>query len=178
MVMISIDPGTVCTGFAVWFICPLSFLLLRVVAYTYKPSSSDVGIGWGESLGSRCGKILRVGSELLRLLHSNRADVVIAEAPFVNPNRVNAYIALCELRYELRNVVGSVGVPFGTYEPRQVKKNLGVTRMGDKECVKEMLHKIEEVSSLIDLNVLDEHSIDALAVGYFHLCKLRLINGV
>jgi hypothetical protein len=50
--------------------------------------------------------------------------------------------------------------------------------MGDKECVKEMLHKIEEVSSLIDLTALDEHSIDAISVGYFHLCRLRLINGV
>lgn len=71
-------------------------------------------------------------------------------------------------------------LPYYMVDPPTVKKAVGAKGNADKEEVKRQLLLIPEIveKSLVDLSTLDEHSIDAIAVGYFLLNRYRSGQGM
>jgi hypothetical protein len=56
-------------------------------------------------------------------------------------------------------------------DPATIKKQLGVPgNSGDKSLITKAIEKSETIdTSLIDLSILDEHSVDSIAVGHAYL---------
>ena len=57
-------------------------------------------------------------------------------------------------------------------DPPSVKKAVGAPARGDKDAVKRAIKLIKELE-MVNFDNFDEHSIDATAVGYYELLKLR-----
>ena len=62
--------------------------------------------------------------------------------------------------------------PLYMIDPPSVKKAVGAQTRGDKDAVKKAIKLIKELE-MVNFNNLDEHSIDATAVGYCELLRLR-----
>ncbi len=64
-------------------------------------------------------------------------------------------------------------IPMDIQEPMRIKKRIGVNLKGqgkgDKEGVRKALAKRDDLIWKVDLNILDEHSVDAVAVALYHL---------
>jgi Holliday junction resolvasome RuvABC endonuclease subunit len=97
----------------------------------------------------------------------------------MNLRRPQAYGALTEVVSMIRSTVIDHDwfVPFSLVDPPTVKMAVGAKGNADKDGVMAAMKLIPEITALIDCSTLDEHSVDAIAVGYCALVRLRL-NGL
>lgn len=101
------------------------------------------------------------------------------ELPFMG-RMASAFGSLKEVVLTLRNACISANPnrqPF-MYEPSVVKKAALVSgKSGDKNLMTKALVSLPDIdTTLIDPSVLDEHSVDAILIGYAHL-KLGIKKG-
>jgi Holliday junction resolvasome RuvABC endonuclease subunit len=91
--------------------------------------------------------------------------------------RPAAYGPLVELLFALRNISIDYNplVPFLTYEPLYVKKAISGKAHADKLMVSTAIHNNQEIVDALcnDIHKLSEHAMDAIAVGWTHLKRLR-----
>ena len=91
---------------------------------------------------------------------------VVSEAAHFNPRNFQAYASLTECTAMMRNAVMDYGngIPYYTIEASVVKKAVGVSgNSGDKS---KMAKAIVEKGIIDNADHLDEHSVDAIAIGY------------
>jgi hypothetical protein len=104
---------------------------------------------------------------------------VICESPFLG-RFPQAFAALTETMSMIRRAVYRFDrtVYVETVDPPTAKMAVGVSGKGkDKEDVRQGVLKLQAQGVLFNLNrdvtLLDEHSIDAIAVGYHKYLKMR-----
>ncbi|QXO09531.1 hypothetical protein pEaSNUABM11_00107 [Erwinia phage pEa_SNUABM_11] len=164
----AVDPGTSYLGLAVldwkWGDVQAEVVwagTLRAVDPTHENSHSEV-----------CGKrdarmeILEAGyAEFLRIAVPT---FCCTETPFMQRLKLSAYESGVELQRMLRNTLYQVypeKVLHG-FNPIIVKSFVGVEAKGtDKTHMAAAVTKLYAEHTLVDLHALDEHSIDAIAVG-------------
>ena len=99
--------------------------------------------------------------------------VVCIESPFYNMKRPAAFLPLVELLYQLRLTLRleSPDTNYQTFEPSTIKKAVGASAICKKEEVKVHVLEKKEIFSLKNANIedLDEHSIDSLAILYTYV---------
>lgn len=123
-------------------------------------------------------------SATLLLCRQYRPDIFVIESPFFDRNRPSSFAILSEIMFGLFSGVLEIdpNTVLQKYAPQYIKAVLGVAGIKGKEVVKEALSGVEVVTSVLtpDVSVLDEHSIDAAAIGYTYLVrelKLELTGG-
>ena len=80
---------------------------------------------------------------------------------------VKAFAALTECMHSMRNAMYSQNPNrvFHTIDPSTIKKSVGVSgKSGDKELMRKAVQGI--AGSMVNVDWLDEHAIDSIAVGY------------
>lgn len=110
------------------------------------------------------------------LIHANPI-AVISEAPFFTPKSPDAFQALSQLieHFRIRTFSHRRLTPFYTVEPRTVKKIFaGKGNLEKDEMLAALVAKADLADKLtVPLSSLDEHSVDAIAIGFYLMHQFR-----
>lgn len=173
--VLSIDPGTDTLGLA----------LLEVNLETKKVVVPHARTFSGDRMSRRFGEYIEVHGEKAARLYAHEVGLteimelwlphaIICESPFLG-RFPQAFAALVECLVSIRRAVYNYDrtITLETVDPPTAKKSVGVVGKGTtKEDVKNALKRLDGRTLVVipDLDSLDEHSIDAIAVGY-HKCQ-------
>ena len=168
---IALDPGLNHTGVAIYEIDSLQRCISSIQAYTIHPDLLPNLSGLDpEYYNDRIIKQHKLYLELYSLIERVQPFAVVCESPFYNRFRPMAYGALLEtLAYIQRAVLDyNPNIFFKTIEPLAVKKAVGAGMMKGKIDVKFCVENNPEIMSKMqtDIDLLDEHAIDSLAIGF------------
>lgn len=174
--ILSIDPGTSCTGISILKISEGQTVHVHHVE-TIKAERRALRYVFVNGIhGARYAKILAVADRIAEMLEIYKPDVVVSESPYMG-RFAQSFGALTELLAEIRNrlFIYDPSMFLNTLEPSVVKKHLGVKgTSGDKnEMSAAVLKQLLSYSTYINPVELDEHSIDSIAVGLCFLSKLQ-----
>jgi Holliday junction resolvasome RuvABC endonuclease subunit len=175
--ILSIDPGTNTLGVAILRIqgpntaLEYAFTLQVGKLYTRYPLII-------ENHGDKVAKLYTVQQDLLKLMEAWKPTYLVSEGPFMGSFPA-AYAALVECLDAIRRAVLKYDetLPLTVISPSIVKKSIGVSgKSGDKTLVRAALSTKEAFTIMTDisLNNLDEHAIDAIAVGL----AFRKLHGI
>ncbi len=167
-VYLSIDPGTSMLGTAInainmnnqWEIlhaCTTNIEL--VVRHTY-PSEQIMVHGERFFKNMACGRVVE------KFADDWWVNDVVSESPYMG-RFPQAFAALTECMHSMRNAMYSQNPNrvFHTIDPSTIKKSVGVSgKSGDKELMRKAVQNI--AGSMVNVDWLDEHAIDSIAVGY------------
>lgn len=172
-VVVGIDPGTNSVGFSRIEIDCFSWEIKEIWATTLHVDKLQRYDGF--VLGphaERTGKLLKLRQSMTLMLNWARPHHVCCESPFYNRLRPGAYGPLVEAIFALKMASFDHDplIPFTTLEPSTIKKAMGAGAIARKEKVKEAVMENMTVikTAIVDVDQLDEHAIDAIAVGYSH----------
>lgn len=167
------DPGLVNAGVSIIDVDYRTRKLVSVTAFTLIPSKlpvyQDLYPGEEESPINR---IYRLTSAFRYLLDFYQPCTVTSEDAFYHPQMPNAYGSLKDVIMAIRNETRmyNYNVPFVLIEPRAVKKvvGAGIDGVDNKQLMREAIRRKIEIMSVlqVDLNSLDQHAVDAIAVAY------------
>lgn len=166
---ISIDPGVSTCGFTIFTADDTGIISIEPFTIT----NARIGIQPDfpeEAHTDRQIRIRKLCLVFLNVLNSVNPVVVVSESPFYNPRMPNAFGSLTELVAAFRLTLSefSVNIPFLVYAPQQVKQSFKRSGQVGKLVMKEALANLPYLTSklTVPIEVLDEHSIDSVAVGY------------
>lgn len=178
--IMAIDPGTTTFGVAIldW---KYGTELARVRwAHTLKETNSAQTDSFEEMCGKRDVRIAGLARDFAEILDFSFPNFVITETSFSQRGKANAYESGIEVNSMMRRALWdfSPAMPLHGINPRSVKNYVGVSHVGtEKDDVKKAVIALYKDNTDIDLETLDEHSIDAIAVGNFfvrfHLLALN-----
>lgn len=184
LTLISVDPGLNNVGISVYkILLPPFFKIERIEAFTLSAPRliDDCGLD-DEDYTERTIKRHVIMSHFKKILETYVPDVVASESPFFNPKMPNSFAVLTEVIASLFDqvILYNPRCKFSVIPPKLVKKTFGVAGMKGKDVVKEAVAKVPSVMDALvnDINRLDEHSIDAIAVGYSWLVQKTNFTGI
>jgi Holliday junction resolvasome RuvABC endonuclease subunit len=175
--IVGIDPGTENLGVGlVWFNID-NYDIVKCASNTYR-GSRLAGSDWSEAIhGARYRRIEALMWNLSILFNREKPIVIGSESAFINVRRPQAYGALTEVVTAIRHTVQSYDLfrPLYMVPPSTVKNAIGCKGNADKEAVKNSVLKIEKLTSTCESEIalMDEHSVDALAVAYAMLNLMK-----
>ena len=172
--IVGIDPGTETLGIAIIHFNIDDFRIVQCEAATYKGSNLLSNDFTRALFGDRYTRIEAHRYNLYKILIQEQPLIIGCESPFISRRFPQAGLALTEVVCAIRAAVRLYDLfkPLYSVTPPEAKKAVGAKVNKDKSEVQRSILKIKELTStaLMPLNLLDEHSIDALAVAY---CLLK-----
>lgn len=176
--VLAIDPGTDTLGSAVLDVdvrvgdVEVSYAGTWHAARRFDPDSDAA-----YTYGSRLARIREHQESLTRLLDEHKPHAVACETPFIG-RFANSGMALSELFGALQLAVleWSPNCGFLGVDNRSAKTAVGIkTKKVQKTDVRDCVLNLVDLQCLtgVNLKLLDEHSIDAIAVGYYAAGLLR-----
>ncbi len=177
--VIAIDPGSHATGVARFDVNPATREIISIRAWSIKVDrlKNDTSLP-DEMFSEKFIRFYKLRNEMLRTFQRENVMYVAYEGPFMNRLQPSAYGPLVALQTLIQDalVTYSPGVPFFVLQPQQGKKAVGVAGKKGKDVIKEAVKRYPELMNGLEaghclLDDLDEHAIDAIAVGF---CALKL----
>lgn len=167
--IIGIDPGSDTLGIAFMELNLLEGKLHLVKVETLQGHrNARIDPEYAKIHGDRAARLRSHYRILIKVFESYRPHVVISEAPFM-ARHAAAYAALVECVTYIRFALGIYDreLPLDVIDPPTVKKTVGAMGNADKEQVRAALLKMRVFDNPNEINMeaLDEHSIDAIAVA-------------
>ena len=174
---IALDPGTDTLGVAV-FDLDLATGIARIPwVSTLRASRSNHFNDYAATLhGDRYARLNAHHARLVELFQQFQPQLIASESPYMG-RFPQAYAALVECMQIIQSAVTQYdyGLSVLTVEPTAAKKAVGVLKRGsNKDLVRDLVLAKPELQFIGGVNpyTLDEHSTDALAVGYFVLQQI------
>ena len=168
--IVGIDPGSESLGVSQLTFSIVDGSLISINAITYVGSKMERPEYLIEIHGERLTRIKAHEDNLYYVFLQTLPYMVACESPFINMRRPQAYGALTEVVSAVRNALYRFDPYMQLYmvEPSLVKRAVDAKGNADKDAVRLALSKNEKIMSVLacDLSILDEHSIDAIAVAY------------
>lgn len=169
--VIAIDPGTDTLGVAIIDVDFETYEQTLVFGHTFK-ASKDIK-GYDDMCvmrGPKDARLLSHSRRLKELLVCTEPTIICAESPFLQRGKVNAYEALVECYAMLRATVWDYtpSMKLHRIDPITAKNYCGVSHIKtDKTHVEAAIRSLYagRLGPGVDLNALDEHTFDAVAVG-------------
>lgn len=176
--LVSIDPGTDNLGFCIMDISYENFSILKTTVSTIVASKSVFEDSLISQIhGYRMARIQKLKQTLIDHFNKINPAIIVCESPFFNPRRPGAFQPLAEILFAIKEstIEYNSWLPLYLIDPSSIKKSVNAPGNADKIIMK------KQVCSLTDLNYegdvtledLDEHSIDAIAVGYCHVKSIK-----
>ena len=174
--IVGIDPGSVHLGTAVLRIDLATLRITSTMARTlnalHLPTQQPATLWASQLFGERSGRIASLEDALVSLFRDADPYMIACEAAFINLQRPQAHGVLTEVICGIRRAVMRYDVwkPLYLIDPASVKKSVGNKGNADKAAMKSALLRLPDLhyDGDIPLRFLDEHGIDAIAVGYAH----------
>lgn len=176
--IISIDPGTDSLGFAVMDVTYDNFNINRTIAKTIMASKHVNEDSWVSQIhGYRMARIQKLKSLLIDHFDKIEPAFIVCESPFFNPRRPGAFQPLAEILFAIKEavLVHNSWLPLHLIDPSTIKKSVNAPGNADKTVMKKAVTSLKDINYEGDIRIedLDEHSIDAIAVGYCQVKNLR-----
>lgn len=115
-------------------------------------------------------RLMQLGDAVLDVCRTFRPHVIIVESNYLG-RFPTAFAALVECVAMVRSSVYMYDpfLPLYQVDPSTVKINAGIQRVKgtDKEDVRKALHARTHIRWTVDLDSLDEHAVDACAIGLY-----------
>ena len=176
--IIAIDPGTNTLGVAVLDVCMSKGSVTLQESFTVVSNTNlrhypNVLLAHGE----RYAKLYSHSEKLRALFEEWEPHAVICESPFLG-RFPQAFEALVECKIMIRRALQQYEptMSLETVDPPTAKKAVGAPgKGGDKYAVRDAVLTLKDltVSDSVDILSLDEHSIDAIAVGYYKVRQIQ-----
>lgn len=169
--LISIDPGLNNVGVAIFEIDTQPFKIASIQAFTLKSERliDDSCLDDDDHM-ERLHKRYTIGKALRRILEDHKPDIVASESPFFDRRKPGSFQILTEVLTTIFDTIVAHNplTRFSMVPPQLAKAVLGVAGQKGKEVVREAMEKQTEITSVLQnpLELIDEHAIDAIAVGY------------
>lgn len=169
--ILSIDPGSTKLGIAIIDVHPTEFTSTVIHATTVDaPTLLRYYEQCAATHGERVARILAMENAVFKMLRAWEPEMVVSESPFMG-RFPQAFAALTECLSSIRRAMQEYrpGRALHEIDPSSVKNAVGVSgKSSDKELMREALPKLADLSFTdeVSLDELDEHAIDAIAVGY------------
>lgn len=166
--ILSIDPGTNTLGVAILRIqgpnTALEYAFTLPVGKLFTRYPLII-----QNHGDKVAKLYTVQQDLLKVMEAWKPTYVVSEAPYMRSFPA-AYAALVECLDAVRRAVIKYDetLSLNVIDPARVKKAIGVAgNSGDKTLVRAALTTKEAFTLMTDMSLdkLDEHAVDAIAVG-------------
>lgn len=174
--LLALDPGLNNIGVAFFEVQVEPAAILSIQAETLKADKmvDTSGLDLDDST-ERLRKRYLMGRALKALLERFQPQVVACESPFFDRRKPGSFAVLSEVLTTLFDTVMAYDarMPFRLIEPLTAKAVLGVAGQKGKEVVAEAVGRLPQLTEVLDphLCYLDEHAIDACAVGYTYLVR-------
>lgn len=169
--LMAIDPGSSSLGVAVYEIHLNTLAIISSTAFTLTANQSNHYLKEHSKMyGDKMARLNSLQADLSELFDYYRPALVVCESPFFNRFTPNAYAILTEMVNLIKYTLFQFNnhIPFFTVDPPTAKKAIGAKGNAKKD---EMTLAIDDIRHMLKLKNnpfdLDEHSIDALAIGYF-----------
>lgn len=175
MRMVSIDPGTSTIGVAVHEFDDRLLKMIVVDAATI-----DAGFlahryyeDRVRTHGDKHARLYALRIAILRYLNAWSPATVCCEAPYMG-RFPQAYGALVEsisaIRYGIE--LYDPAMRLYLFDPATVKVAVGVSgKSGDKNAIRGAIRRQADLELRVNVDLLDEHAVDAIAVGYTHFAS-------
>ncbi len=174
--ILSIDPSSNFTGIAVFKVDNYSGSILSIEADTIAVGKLVYDPGISEELHTeRIIKMLKLQNKFFQLLTEVQPQIIVSEGSFYNPMMPMAFGSLTEVISILHRTCIDYDkeMPFVTLSPKTIKSAISSLKTTDKgkDIIKDSIKNIPEVYDLVSnfIDKLDNHGIDAIAVGYAFL---------
>lgn len=177
--VIGLDPGSNTFGVSVLTIDTDSLHIVNSDAFTLVGSKISSNSYWVEEIyGGRVNRILALENALLEIFNYHQPLIIASESPFINAAFPQAGVALTEVMCSIRRAVMQHDIykQLHLIPPSSLKNAIGAIGNAGKDVMKEKIIQLSNQFSYtgnIPIALLDEHSIDALAVGYCVCIKMR-----
>lgn len=170
--IVAIDPGSSTLGTALIAVDPQLRTITVMDAFTY-----NVGVRINtethiyQTYGAKAERLRMLGLHMSEHLYQTQPHLFIAESPFVG-RFAAAFEALVEVRDVLKRALYDYDptIQYENVDPLTAKKAVGaLVKKGSKENVRDSIMLLTDLQWAPHLQryILDEHSIDAVAVGYY-----------
>lgn len=167
-IYLSIDPGTTMLGTTInaitmdnqWVVlhsCTTNIGL--VVRHSFPTELIEIH-------GERFFKNMTCGNVVNKMATDWLVNSVVSESPYMGRFAL-AFAALTECMHSIRNALYQVDPNrlLHTIDPSSIKKCVGVSgKSGDKNLMRNAVSTL--AGSMVNIDYLDEHAIDSIAVGY------------
>ncbi len=177
--VVGIDPGTVNVGVASLEADCCSDYMIIADAFTLVAKDTDPAYrAMGEIHGARIGRLMNLSDRLLSFLREYQPHAVVVESNYLGAS-VDAFRSLVESVCMVRNAVYQYNpmMSLHTVDPTTVKRLAGLKgRNPDKEAVREALRHRPDLKWKVDIDELDEHSIDAIPIGLYFTKHLLAVT--
>lgn len=179
--IVGIDPGSDTLGVGILYVDLRTWQIVSSEAFTLNGTRNGRGSFVTEVHGDRHGRIDSHREELTRVFRLVNPFSLACEAPFISRRRPQAFGALTEVVCAVRAAAMAYDAwrPLEMIDPPTVKRAVGVSgKTGGPEGKKLMLQAVLAMQQVfcyngpVEMQKLDEHSIDALAVAYCHYIQL------
>jgi Holliday junction resolvasome RuvABC endonuclease subunit len=176
--IIGIDPGTNTLGVAILDVCLLEGKVTLMDAFTLV---SNVSVQRHQNVllahGERYAKLYAHSEALRKLFGEWQPNCVICESPFLG-RFPQAFEALVECKLMIRRALQlyDKSMSLETVDPPTAKKAVDAPgKGGDKNAVRDAVLKLKDLitADKVDILKLDEHAIDAIAVGFFKVRQIQ-----
>ncbi len=171
--ILSVDPGLNRTGVSCYTLNQNNEVLSIESQTLFSEHLRDNVVTDEDYFTERVIKLQKLRHAFHYLIRTTQACVIVCESPFYNRFRPMAYGALLEVLSMIQMSILdiNVNIPFRTVEPLLVKKTIGAGMMKGKIDVKHCVGNNSLIMSVLrnSLDMLDEHAIDSIAVGYTFL---------
>lgn len=175
-----IDPGSTTLGIAFMWADPVTLDINKVLCYTltpyarYQMSTFRTGTQADLTVDDR---LELLGIQIKNYVRKYKPIAMGIEGPFFNRRRPAAFAPLVMQVSKLTKVM-KVDFPYMDvikYQPLTIKAAFKAKNAKGKDPMKKALLTNEEIMNVLSVSVetLTDHSIDATAVCYTHLQKLR-----
>lgn len=174
--LLAIDPGTTKLG-----VCILHYdcVSSQVSLHTAFTIDADKAARTYQTVrlvhGNRFTRLLALRDALFRIMINFEVHGIASECPYMG-RFPQAFAALTECLTSIRSATHRYDTLLALHEidPSTVKMNVNVNgKSGDKQLMTDAVNSLIMSgrilnTGLVNINALDEHAIDAIAVGYAH----------
>ena len=175
--VMSIDPGSTSLGLAVLDIDLSTYAITVVHVYTFN-IDLVVKHGYGNYeflYGIHAARLRAITDIITNMAMQWQVDDVTSEAPYMGrfPRAFEVLTqCMCAIRFGLHSYYGDR--PLVTFDPATVKSCVGVKgTSSDKLAVANALLYLPRLNlNNFNITLLDEHSTDAIAVGYTYAKRM------
>ena len=177
--VMGVDPGTSCVGIGCLDYLHEGGPIAVTQALTlFAKDNQAPWCNLAELHGTRTMRLMNLASQLQDVIHDYQPHAVVVENNYLRAS-VDAFRSLVESVCMVRNTLYSYNplIPLHMVDPTTVKKLAGVKgKIKDKDkktAVREALRPRTDLTWMMNIDDLDEHSIDAIAIAlYFHKSML------
>lgn len=174
--VLSIDPGLYNCGTAILNTNRVNEKKIIFVETIYTQKLLHLVRDVEYKYGTKTAREILIINQLCKLVDFYDINLIVSESAFINPSRPAAYGALVEVITAIKLRVAIIkNIPFISIAPSIIKNTMGVAGGSkDKLLMKYALKQFEIEGKVINekkinLDLLDEHSIDAVCIGLSYL---------